>query len=279
MPVIGSTTSGASVNNINNSFRTSENSLKRLGSGSKAATPAGNAAALAVAAAMQADVSALRQSSTNTVQGLALLGTADGGLERVGGMLNRMKELATQANSGSLDSQSRAAINVEYQNLVAEVNNTVASTTFNGTALIDGSYNQNFQAGSAATDVVSANLSSVNATGAGLGLTAGAGLSPTALTTQAGAAAVGAELDTAIANLSNMRSTVGSIQSQFTFRGDLLDTQTNAMLEATSALVDVDIARESSNFAGSSLLSQLSIATLAQTNQMKTSSMLGLLRR
>ncbi|HNQ92616.1 MAG TPA: flagellin [Alphaproteobacteria bacterium] len=266
---VTSSTSGVSnTNQINRNDRTQNQVSQRLASGKRINRASDGAASLAISSVLASDVASLRQSSSNLLQGTALLQTADGALEQAGNILNRMKDLATQANSGSLDANSRNAINEEYQNLSGELNNLTNNTTFNGQKLVDGSFNQNFQSGTDGTNTLSADLTSVDLSLGGLGLTALGGTDPNALTTQAGAVATSNELDTAINNLASYRSQVGSIQSQFTTRGDVLETDTENAIAAQSALQDADIGQESSNFASSNLLSDVSLAAAAQGNRM-----------
>lgn len=271
MVSVNSTSGSVYTSQINKNERTQTSALNSVSSGKKINKASDNAAGLAVAMQLMSDVSTLKQAGTNLVQGTSVLQTADGALEQSGNILNRMKELSTQANSGSLDSNSRSAINDEYQALKSELNNLSSSTTFNGQQLLDGSYNRDFQAGTDPSNVVSADLSTVDASSSGLGLTAGAGDSSTALLTQAGAQATSAEIDTAINNLSSYRSQVGAIQSSFTTRGEIVDTEIENTIAAQSAIMDADIGEESSKLSNSSALSDLSIAMAAQGNKMSAS--------
>lgn len=275
--VTSSTFGISNSNQINRNDRAQTHAGNMLSSGKRITKASDDAASLAISSILASDVSSLRQSSSNLLQGTALLQTADGALEQAGNILGRMKDLATQANSGSLDSSSRNAINEEYQNLAGELTNLTNNTTFNGQKLVDGTYNQNFQSGADATNTLSANLTSVDMSLSGLGLTAMGGADPLALTTQAGAVASSIELDTALDNLASYRAQIGAAQSQFMTRGDVLETDTENAIAAQSALQDADIGKASSDFAASSLLKDLSIATAAQGNNM-SKAMLRLVR-
>lgn len=278
MVSVNSATSASGVSStslIHRNERSAEKSLSAIASGKNKASD--NSAGLAIATQLMSDVSTLRQASTNLLEGNSVLQTADGGLDRAGNILNRMKELSTQASSGAVDSSSRNAINDEYQNLKTELNGISSSTSFNGQSLLNGTYNNNFQAGTTATDVVSADLTSVNVSATGLGLTAGAGDSATALTTQAGAQAASAELDTAIQNLSAQRAHVGSIQSGFQTRQDTVDNTVNNTISAQSDIMDADIGKSMSEFRSSKLMNDVSLAAAAQGNKM-SSSLLKLVR-
>ncbi len=272
-----STSSLQSQKQLNASNRALEKNVATLSSGRRINSAQDDAAGLAIVMQSQSDISTLKQASTNLVQGSALLQTADGGLQQAGNILNRMKELATQATSGSVDATGRAAINSEYQSLKTELDGLSTSTTFNGQKVLDGSYNNNFQAGTSATDTINADLSTVNVSASGLGLTPAAGANANALLTSTSAQATSAELDTAINNLSSYRSQVGAIQSSFTTRSDVVDTESQSLQEAQSAIQDADIAKSQTDFTNSKLLSELSIAASAQGNRM-SSSLLKLVR-
>lgn len=270
--VYSSTASGVSSTSlINRNERSANKSLAEISSGKSINKASDNAAGLAIATQLMSDVSTLRQTSTNMLQGSSLLQTADGGLDQAGNILDRMKELATQASSGSLDANARTAINGEYQNLKDELNGISSNTTFNGQNLLNGTYNNDFQAGTSSSDVISANLTSVDTSSTGLGLTAGAGDNANALSTPASAQATSAELDTAIKNLSAARSQVGSIQSSFETRGDVIDSQIENTISAQSDIMDADIGKSMSEFKNSKLLNDLSLAAASQGNNLKPS--------
>ena len=278
MPVIATNTAAnSSLISLNKNSRAMDNSLAKLSSGSRIVRASDDAAGLAVSSRLQANVTTLRQSATNGVQARSLLQTADGALARIGDILQRMKALATQSNSGAVDATARGFINTEYQGLVGEITATVTATTFNGTALIDGTYNQNFQVGIAATSTIVANLTAVNANVVNLGLTAANGSNANAVGTVALAVASSGELDTAINNVSTHRATIGALISRFEYRGDVVDTQIDNLDSARSAIMDVDLAAEQTSLTSNRVLTESSIAALAQANQMK-SSLLSLVR-
>lgn len=272
MVSIASYTSGsATTSHINKNSKAQESSLGRIASGKQINKASDNASGLAIATQLLSDVSTLKQASTNLVQSNAVLQTADGALEQAGNILGRMKELATQANSGSLDANSRGAINQEYQSLATELNGLSSSTSFNGTKLVDGSYNQDFQTGKAATDTLNVDLSSVDVSVSGLGLTPANGANANALSTPASAQATSTELDTAIDNISSARAQVGSLLSRGALKSDVVDTEINSTIEAESSISDADIGRESTALSNSKLLMESSLAMASQANRMKSS--------
>lgn len=278
MPVIATNTAANSaLIYLNKNSRMQDKSLAKLSSGSRIVRASDDAAGLAVASRLQANVTTLRQASTNGIQGRSLLQTADGALARIGDMLQRMKALATQSNSGAVDNTARGFINTEYQQLLTEITDTVTATTFNGTALINGTFNQNFQVGIAATSTIAVNLTTINANVVNLGLLAAAGSNAAAVSTAALAVTTSGQIDTAINNISTHRATLGAFLSRFEYRGDVVETQTDNLDAARSAIMDVDLAAEQTALTSYRVLTESSIAALAQANQMK-SSLLSLVR-
>lgn len=192
----------------------------------------------------------------------ALLQIADGGLQRVGEILQRMKGLATQFNSGTLTAAEEGFIDAEMATLNTEIALIGTSTTFNGTALIGGAYNETIIIGAAAADTLVVDLSTVNVT-------------------TVGDAAVGAttpaDIEADIDTIGTARATVGSLQSAVGFQGDVIATQIENLQAAKSAIADVDIAAEQTRFTNFQVLTEAAIAGLSQANQI-TQSLLSLLR-
>jgi flagellin len=266
-----STSSLQSQKQLNASNRALEKNVATLSSGRRINSAQDDAAGLAIALQMSSDVSTLKQASSNLVQGTSLLQTADGALEQSSNILNRMKELSTQANSGSLDSNSRTAINDEYQNLKSELNDIGSTTTFNGQPVVNGTYNNDFQAGASGSDVLNADLTAINVSAAGLGLTAGAGDSASALLTQSSAQTTSSELDNAIQTLSSQRAQVGALQSSFSTRNGVVDTEIENTISAQSAIIDADLGKAVSEFKNSKLLNDVALSAAAQGNKMSAS--------
>lgn len=271
------TTTGVYSNQLNKTEQDKTKSLNQVASGKSINKASDNASGLAIATQLLSDVSTLKQSSPNLLQGSSLLQTTDSSLEQTGNILNRMKELSTQASSGSLDSNSRSAVNDEYQNLKSELDKLSNSTSFNGQKLTNGTYNNDFQSGTSASDAINVDLTAVDSSAAGLGLTAGAGASATALSTPTSAQAATAELDTAIDKLSSYRAEVGALQSEVSTRTQGIDQDIESNLSAQSAIMDADLGKAMSEFQNSNVMNDVALAAAAQGNKM-ASSMLKLVR-
>ena len=275
MPVIATNTSAnTALIYLNRNSDDQAKSLSKLSSGSRIVTASDDAAGLAVASRLSADITTLEQAGRNALQGRAVLQTADGALARVGDILQRMKSLAAQSVSGSVDNTSRGFINQEFLALRAEVDSIANQTEFNGTSLIDGSYNTaaaTFLVGVDAADTIDASLATVDANIAALGIGA------SQVNTQAAATTALTAVDNAIDAISADRATVGSLISRFEYRGEYIDSAIEGLSAARSSITDVDIASEQTNLVAKQVLTEASIAALAQANQSKAS-LLALLR-
>lgn len=267
MPTIATNTAANSaLFYLNRNSGLQSGSLGKISSGSRIVSSADDAAGLAVSDQLQSDITSLTTAAQTTQQVDSLLQIADGGLARVSDILQRMKSLATQYNSGTLDATSQGFINDEYGALVTEIDLIVTSTEYNGTALIDGSFNEDVVVGVAAADVITIDLSTVDVDSTTLGL-------PATIT----AAADIDTIDTAIGTVGSARATVGALTSAVGFQGEVIDTQIQNLTAAKSSITDVDIAEEQTNFTNYQVLTEAAISGLAQANQMK-SSLLALLR-
>ena len=278
MPVIATNTSAnTALIYLNRNSEDQAKSLSKLSSGSRIVSASDDAAGLAVASRLSADITTLEQAGRNALQGRAVLQTADGALARVGDILQRMKSLAAQSASGSVDATSRGFIQQEFAELRTEIQAIATQTEFNGQLLINGSYNTaaaTFLVGVNSGNTIDANLSTVNAQ------TSAAGLNLDGLVLNGTAAQRTTALDrvdTAIDNISADRATVGSLVSRFEYRGEYIQSAIENLSAARSSIMDVDIASEQTNLVAKQVLTEASIAALAQANQSKAS-LLALLR-
>ncbi len=187
--------------------------------------------------------------------------------------------MAAQAVSGSVDAASRSFINQEYQQLVAEIDAIGGQSEFNGAALIDGTYNENFLVGLNAADVINVDLTgiiidSTDPTNLGDGVTS---LSATLVDTSANATIALDILDSSFDGVSGARANIGASISRFEYRGEYIESAVDNLSSAKSTIMDVDIASEQTNLTAKQVLTEAAIASLAQANQSKAS-LLSLLR-
>jgi len=269
MPVIATNTSANSaLFYLNRNSESQSSSLAKISSGSRIVNSADDAAGLAVSDQLQSDITSLEVASRTTQQVEALLQIADGGAARIGDILQRMKALATQYNSGTLDNTSQNFLDDEYSELLTQINLIVDSTQYNGQTLINSSYNESVVVGVNASDTIDINLSTVDLQTGSLN-----GGLPNALTGTSDITA----LDNAIGNVGTARATIGALTSAVQFQGENLETQIQNLKAAKSTISDVDIASEQTNFTNYQVLTEAAISGLSQSNQMKQS-LLALLR-
>jgi flagellin len=249
--------------NMNSADQSS--SLAKLASGSRITKASDDAAGLAIGTLLKSDVTALTQASTNASQAVSILQIADGGLSNISDILQRMKALASESNSGSVtDTQRTNQINAEYTQLVSELDGIASGTKYNGQSLLDGTSQYatgvSFMVGSSSTDTITVTLASATSTALAVGTTD--------VTTQANAQTALTAINAAIDTISGQRATVGAVESRFNFQSQTIATMTENTTAAESAIMDTDVAAEKSKLATYDVKTQASIAALAQANQM-----------
>ncbi|MEP6622120.1 MAG: flagellin, partial [bacterium] len=158
------------TNNLGKSQMAASDSMAKLSSGFRINKAGDDAAGLGIANKLRADTRSLTQASRNAEQANSLLGVAEGSANTIQSILERMKELATQAGSDSVDSGGRAKISSEYSQLRDEIKRTTATTQFNGSNLIDGTFSNTVaNAGGGSTVFGGTIVSSVNISGTAAG--------------------------------------------------------------------------------------------------------------
>lgn len=263
MPVVGTNTAANSaILYLNKNSRMQEDSLGHLSSGSKIVSASDDAAGLAVSTQLESDVSVLEQAATNAQQAQSILNVADGALANIADILQRLKSLAAQSMSGSITDTSRGYINTEFGQLTTELDAIISTTEFNGTTLIDASYNETFLVGVDAADTIVVTLNT--------NITAGTNIT-TGVDTLANATTASGNIDTLVGLVSSVRATVGAYQSRFEFREDVIHTSVENLEAAKSTILDTDIAEEQSRYTTAQVMTEVATAALAQANNMKTS--------
>ena len=261
MPTVTTNTgANTALRFLNINDMATRSSIGKLSSGSRIVKASDDAASLAISTNLNADIVVLRQSATNAANGTAVVQVADGGLARISDILARMKALATQALSGSVDATSRGYINSEFTQLRDEITSIAEQTEFNGTELLSVSATINFMVGRAAAESIAVNT--VNNTATGLSVNANTVDTTTNATTALTA------ITTAINTVNSNRATFGSYMSRFDFRAQNIDTQIENIDAAKSALLDTDVAGEMTKFTSAQVLMQANVAMLAQANQL-----------
>lgn len=242
----------------------SNESLQRLSSGKRISKSSDDAAGLAIATNLEAQTRGLRQATRNANDGISLVQVAEGGLQESTNILVRLRELSIQAASDTVGDKERGYLDMEYQQLVKEVDRIAESTTFNGTHLLngEGGGSLDFQVGafsgeqnritfdSAATDASASSL----------------GVSSTGVADKGDALDSIAQIDEAIDKISGQRANLGSIQSRLNTSVSNLEIQTLNQDAARSVIQDADVALETSKMASNNVIKNAGIATLSQAN-------------
>jgi len=235
-----------------------EKAMERLSSGKRINSASDDAAGMAVAAKLRADVRSLDQAVRNTNDAISLVNTYDGGAAEIEAILVRMRELATQAVNGTYDETTdQAYADTEYQQLLSEIDRINENTKFNRMTLTDTTFT--FQVGAVATDdEVAVTLNSLaTASLATFGDISSATLASAEL----------GEIDDALDTLANARATAGAFVNRLGHTISNLQNVSQRTKEALSGIEDADYAAESAALARGMVLAQAGTAMLAQANQ------------
>jgi flagellin len=251
--------------NLNSSQAAMATAVQRLSSGLRVNSAKDDAAGLAIAERMNAQVRGMNVAMRNAADGISLAQTAEGALGSIGGNLQRMRELAVQA-ANATSSGDLTALNSEYQQLVSENTRLIAVTSFNGTALLSGSISLAFQVGAnnTANDRITVTSSAVSITSGDLTSTANA------------QTAIG-NMDTALNTVNGLRATFGATQSRFEAVIAGLQIAAENSAASRGRIMDADYAAETAALTRAQILQQAGTAMLAQANA-APQSVLSLLR-
>src|SRR6476661_7591156 len=252
--------------NLQNTSMALSKSMEKLSSGLRINRAADDAAGLAISEGMRAQIRGTAQASRNAQDGISLVQTAEGALNEMHSILQRVRELAVQWSNGTLSSSDQAKITAEVAQLTAELVRIRDSSTFNGIALFGAS-----GAGTTVTIQVGSNqnLDSANNTNR-IGVVIGAlGFGSVSMDV--------AQIDTAITSVSNARSDLGAVQNRLESAVSNLGVTEENLSASESRIRDVDVVQEMVNFTRLQILSQSGTAMLAQANQ-APQSVLSLLR-
>jgi flagellin len=243
-----------------------ERSIQRLSSGFRINRAGDDAAGLAIANGMRADVRGLQQAQRNTSQAMSMLQTMDGGAQTISTILDRMKELATQANSSNAGGDAKANLDAEFQALVSEIDRIVGSTTYQGQKLLDGSTTFNFQV-SASESGAGTDMIEIDTTANVLLGSTDLAVDGQDLTTAAGAATALAAVDAAVKLVGTALGDIGAAQSRMDFAATNVATMLENTQAAESTVRDANMAEEMTRFTKNNILQQAAQSMLAQANQ------------
>ena len=251
--------------NANMSSLSLATSMERLSSGLRVNSAKDDAAGLAIANRMNAQVRGINVAIRNANDGISLIQTAEGALGTVTDSLQRMRELAVQAQNATNSTSDRANMDVEYQQLSQEITRIAAQTRFNGVAIIGAGAAANvYQVGANNGDTLTVTTATVTTVAGGL-------------TTAANASTAVAALDTALDTITTNRATYGAAMNRFGMAIQNLQVTGENQAAARGRILDADFASETANLSRAQILQQAGSAMIAQANQLPNN-VLALLR-
>lgn len=239
-----------------------QKTLFQLSSGSRINSGADDAAGLAIANGLQANITALTQSVSNANNGVGSLQVADGALGQVTTLLNRAITLGTESATGTVSNTQRTAIDAEYQSILAEVNSIGSNTTFNGAAVFASGSTSIFLSDSTATGTSTIAVSTGVLSSSGVG---GLGLSGNLLT-QGAAVTELSNINTAIATVAGSRGTIGAGINRLQAASNVANNEIQNLTTAETGITAADIPTVVGNLSKYSILEQTGISALAQAN-------------
>ena len=239
-------------------------SMEKLSSGYRVNRAADDAAGLAISEKMRGQIGGLAQAQRNAQDGISLVQTAEGALNEVHSMLQRMRDLKVQYNNGALSTDDKNAIVAEAKQLATEIGDIRTKTAFNGINLLDASGTTTFQVGANEGDTIAVTRSDL--TGASGVTSSVSDVSGGTGTTNWDALDI-TEIDTAIKNVSTIRGDLGAAQNRLEHRLNNLATYQENLVASESRIRDVDMAAEMVSFTKLGILQQAGTSMLAQANQ------------
>jgi len=269
-------------------------SMEKLASGMRINKAADDSAGLAISEKLKADIRGLNMARKNASDGVSLIQTAEGGLNEVGNILSRLRELAVQGSSDTVGDTERGFLNKEFSELKNEITRISKSTEYNGTLLIAGesdgndeslrarsnSYPLEVQIGknyfssvdskenATPVNVLRIDLQDINATVGENGLKLGDSSDEGAHVSDKVSAQTSIDmLDGAITKVSGYRATLGALQNRLNSAMANLSVQSENANAANSRIRDTDFAEESAKLTQTNILKQSGVAVLGQANQ------------
>ena len=260
--------------NLSASQSSLNTAVQRLSSGMRVNSAKDDAAGLAIAERMNAQVKGMNVAIRNANDAVSLSQTAEGALGKVSDMLQRMRELAVQSSNATNSTGDRTNLDAEYQQLGQEIGRTLSGTKFNGTAILAGGAGSlAFQVGAGTTTNDTITLTTTNlSTASSITAVTGGGITQVSTATTAIN-----NIDTAIDAITSERATYGAAQNRFESAIGVLQVSSENNAAARGRIVDTDYAAETAALSRAQVLQQAGTAMLAQANQLPNS-VLSLLR-
>ena len=253
--------------------------MEQLSTGKKINSAADNASGLAISTRMTSQIRGLDQAVSNANDAISMISTAEGALDEITAMLQRVRELGVQAGTGTTSTQDRDYLNQEYTHLLAEIERVSANTQWNGREILDGNAAGSgqgtsvaFQVGMNPSQTMSVGFGDFTSAGNGVmtslnGYTLNSGSSSIASSITAASNVITAA-DVALEAVSTQRATFGAGSNRLTHSIDNLTNVKTQAEGARSRILDTDYAQSTSELARTQIIQQAGTAMLAQANQL-----------
>ena len=249
-------------------------STEKLSSGYKINRAADDAAGLAISEKMRRQIRGLTQASANAQDGISCVQTAEGALNEVHDMLQRINELAVKGETGTLTSADRSYIASEVNQLMSEIDRVRSTTTFNEQSLLDGTFTKiGLQVGAEAGQHIDITITNMDVESLYTDEKAGATAKEfytkdaSAMTAASSFSNLNIATKTALRNVSQQRSDLGAVQNRLEHTINNLDNIVENTTDAEATIRDTDIATEMVRYANNNILQQAGASMLSQANQ------------
>ncbi|RSL34593.1 flagellin [Salibacterium salarium] len=255
--------------NLNQNQTELSKNLEKLSSGLRINKASDDAAGLAISEKMRSQIRGLDQAERNAMDGVSLIQTAEGAMQEVNSMLQRMRELSVQAANDSNSESDREQIQKEINALTEEVDNISENTEFNTKSLLNpdssgaggsGQLSLSFQIGPNSDQTIELNISGMDSETLNI--------DNVDVGTQSGASAAISTFDEAISTVTSARSELGAVQNRLEHTVNNLQVTHENLSSAESRIRDTDMAEEMTEFTRNNIINQSATAMLAQANQM-----------
>ena len=250
--------------------------MEQLSTGKKINSASDNAAGLAITTRMTSQIRGLDQAIRNAHDAVSMVQTAEGALDEITAMLQRMRELAIQSGTGTTDAVDRTYLNQEYVALRAEIDRVADNTEWNGRVILNGAAGASaglsavtFQVGAGEAQTIAVNFGNFTNSDGSM-----SGIASTRLSAVTIASAVSVasnaitSLDTAITAVSNQRASFGAVNNRLIHAVDNLTNISTNAAQTRSRIMDTDYAAATSELARTQIIQQAGTAMLAQANQL-----------
>ncbi|RKF19634.1 flagellin FliC [Alginatibacterium sediminis] len=237
-----------------------DTAFQRLSSGFRINSAKDDAAGLQISNRMTSQIQGLDRAVMNAQDGISVAQTAEGAMDEVTNMLQRMRVLAVQSQDGVNNTDDRVALQAEVSQLKQEISRVGTTTNFGGTDLLKGDYSANFLVGANAGENILLKIGQTISQ-AGLGITA------TSVGTAAAASLAMTKIDSALKAVDKERASLGAVQNRFQSTIRNLSNISENVSGARSRIKDTDFAKETAELTKQQILQQTSTSILAQANQ------------